>query len=321
MSVQYPGYATPRLDLAEAYMELEPDASLYIAEEVLPVFDTPIRGGKFPKRKKASLAQIVKTRRAAKGGFERIDSRMGDQSFECETHGLEGVVDDEERALYASEFDADLACVQDIHESLSIAKEIRAATAVFNTTTWTGSSLYTDVSATNPFDTPNSDVITVLLNAREKVRQLGHQADALIIGAAQFKNLLLNTGIRAQFPGAAVITVEMIQRMLGSIVGLPRVLVGGARYDATGEDPTGLATPSLTDIWSDDYCMVAKLAPKGSRISAPGIGRTMRWTKLDMGRRVIQYREEQVAGDVFRELECVDELTIDADCGHLLKID
>lgn len=321
MAVQYPGYATPRLDLGEAYMEIEIEPGKFIAEDVLPPFISNIRGGKFPKRKKASLLQNVQTKRSARGGFNRIDSRVGDQTFECETHGLEGVVDDEERVLYESDFDADLACVQDVHEALSIAKEIRVATAVFNTTTWTGSTLYTDVSASAPFDTASSDAIGVLLDAVEKVRQGGHRANALIIGAEQFKNLMKNSGVRAQFPGAPIITLEMLQRALGSLVGLERVIVGRAMYDSAGEDPTGNTAASLTDVWSNDYAMVARVAAPGARLSAPCIGRTIKWGKFDVSRRVMQYREEQTMGDVFRELESVDELVIDSSCGHLLKID
>lgn len=321
MAVQYPGYATPRLDLGEAYMEIELEPGRFIAEECMPVFVSAIRGGKFPRRKKASLLQSVVTKRAARGGFNRIDSRMGDQTFECETHGLEGVVDDEERVLYESDFDAELACVQDVHEALSIAKEIRVATAIFNTTTWTGSSLYTDVSSTAPFDNVASDVIGVLIDTVEKVRLNGHRANCLILGASQYKNLLKNTGIKAQFPGAPVITLEMIQRALASIVGLEKLMVGRALYDSAGEDPTGNTEPTLTDIWSDDYAMVGRCAAPGARLSAPSIGRTIKWGRFDASRRVMQYREEQTMGDVFRELECVDELVIDSSCGHLLKID
>lgn len=245
---------------------------------------------------------------------------MGDQSFECETHGLEGVVDDEERALYESEFDADLACVQDINQALMIAKEIRAKDAVFNTTTWTGSSLYTDVSASNPFATPASDAIGVVIDAKEKVRQNGHRANALILGEAVANSLTKNQGIRAQFPGAARITLEMIRQAMAAIFGLERLIVGGALYDTAGEDPTGNTSPSLSDIWGSTYVMVARVAPAGARLSAPSIGRTIRWSKLDPGRRVVQYREEQTMGDVFRLLECVDELVIDESCGHLVKV-
>lgn len=320
MAVQYPGYATPRLDLAEAYMEIEIDGTIYIADKVAPEFVSKIRGGKYPRRKKASLLQNVQTRRAARGGFNRIDTRVGDGSFECVTHGLEGVVDDEERALYEADFDADLACVQDVHEALSIAREIRVAAKTFDTVLWTGAALYTDVSSA-PWDTVSSDWIVHVIDAVEKVRRNGHKANALIIGASQLPSLLKNTATRAQFPGASMITLDMLRQALAKLVGLEDIFVGGARYDSTGEDPTGVAEPVLTDVWSDDYAMVARVAKPGARLSSPSILRTVRWGRFDMARRVMQYREEQVMGDIFRELECVDELQIDKSCGHLLKID
>lgn len=322
MAVQYPGYATPRLDLGEAYMEFEAEPGLFIAEEVLAPFDSNIRGGKFPVRKKASLLQNVATRRAARGGFNRIDSRMGDKSFECETFGLEGVVDDEERTLYSSDFDAELACVQDVHMALMIAKEIRVATAVFDTAVWTGSDLYTDVSGSAPWDTAGSAVIATVIAAKEKVRRQGHRANALIVCESQLNNLLTNTGILARFAGVTTaITEQMLRDNMKQIFGLDMLIVGKAMYDATGEDPTGVATPSLSDVWTDDYAMIARVATPGARLSAPGIGRTIHWAKFDVARRIVQYREEQTMGDIFRELESVDELIIDASCGHLLKID
>lgn len=323
MGLHYPGYATPRLDLAEAYMEIELDPGLYIADQVAPEFGSAIRGGKYPRRKKGSLLQNpASTRRAVGGGFGRIHSLVGDGTFECETHGLEGVVDDEERVLYENEFDADLACVQDVHEALSIAREIRVKDATFDTTLWTGSALYTDLSGSAPWATGTSDWIAHVIDAVEKVRQNGHLANALILGAAVKPHLLKSQVTRAQFPGAPRITVAMLEEALSSLCGIQRVLFGGARYDSAhaASDPTGATEPTLTDIWGETYAMVARVTTPGARLSSPSILRTVRWTRFDKSKRVIQYREEQTLGDVFREMESVDELQIDKTCGHLLKI-
>jgi hypothetical protein len=319
MAIHYPGYALPRADLAEAYSELEVDPTLYIADQVAPDFNSKVRGGTYPRRKKASLLQLVQTLRAARGGFNRIDARVGDASFQCETHGLEGVVDDEERALYENDFDAEMAIVQAIHEALAIAREIRVKNALLNTGVWTGDSLYTDVSAA-PWATGTSDWIVHVIDAVEKVRQLGHSANALILGAGVIPSLLKSQVTRAQFPAAPMITVNMLREKLADLAGVQKVLIGRARYDAAGEDPTGATAPVLTDIWPTNFAMVARVAEPGSSLSTPSVMRTIRWSRFEMGRRVMQYREEQTMGDVFREMECVDELVIDESAAHLLKI-
>jgi hypothetical protein len=318
MGINYSNRSTPRLDLGEAFKEYEAEAGIFIAESVLAPFDSQKREASFALRKRASSMQNVSTKRASRGTFNRIDSRAGETSFACDTHGLEGVVDDEERQLYASDFDAELATVEDVAMALKIAKEIRVATAIFNTTTWTGSTLYTDVSAA-PWDTAASDVIGPVLDAKEKVRTLtGMRANALILTEKQANNLLKNTNIIARFPGAALVTLDMIREALPKLFGLQYLFVGGGVYDAAAE---GATTPTVTDIWSDDYAMVCRVATAGARLSTPSIGRTIRWANFDPGMAVQMYREEQTMGDVVRVLECVDELVIDASFGHLLKID
>lgn len=313
------GYATPRLDLGVAFQEFEAEEGLFIADQVLPDFSSKRREATFSVRPRASLLQNVDTKRGARGKFNRIDSKAEDKSFACKTYGLEAVVDDEERELYASDFDAEMAALTDVLMALRIAREIRVASMVQNTTTWTGSDLYTDVSATAPFDNPSSSVVDVVIDAKEKVRRSsGMRANALILSEVQANNLLKNTQIRSQFPGAALITLDMIKGALAAIFGLRYLVVGGAVYDAAGEDASA---ETITDIWSDDYAMVCRLGQSGDALSSPSLGRTVRWSGFDVALAVQTYREEQTMGDVLRAFESIDELVIDSAQGHLLKVD
>jgi hypothetical protein len=79
---------------------------------------------------------------------------------------------------------------------------------------------------------------------------------------------------------------------------------------------------TLADIWSDDYCMVARVAPQGAPLRTPCVARTFLWTPDSASELVVeQYREEQVRANVLRVRHDLGEKVMDAAQGHLLKID
>lgn len=319
MATNYSGtYAAPRLDLGVAFMEHLADMKEFIGSQCLPFFKTPKRAASFSAITRETLLQDANALREARGNYNRINFGAKDKSFSCEEFGLEQVVDDVERALYASDFDAEDAATKVTARALMQQYEARVAAAVFNTTTWTGATLFTDVSGA-PWDTAGSAVIAPTLAAKEKVRVLtGMVPNAMIISEMQVQNLLKNTEIKNQFPGAPLITLEMLRSSLASIFGLQKLIVGGAVKNSAKE---GQAF-SGADIWTDDYALVACVADEGAPLTTPCIGRTFLWTQDSPTDIVMEmYREEQSRGDVVRARHHLDEVIIDPSFGHLLKID
>lgn len=318
MGVQYGTYATPRLDLGMAWMEFMAEGSEFIGTQILPVFRTPKQAASFSALTRETMLSTADAKRAPKSGYNRVDIGADDLDYACEEFGLEGVVDDRERALYMNDFDHESAVLAHVARKVRLAQEVRIATAIFNTSTWTGSSLYTDVSSA-PWDTATSDVIKHVIQAKEKVRAgTGMEANALILGKAQFENLCLNESIKAMFPGAPLITKAMLQAAMGAIFGLEQLIVGGAVKNTADEGQTA----TLADVWSDDYAMVAKIAPQGAPLTTPCVGRSFLWTPDSAEELVVEtYREEQVRGDVLRARHDVDEVIFAPEFAHLLKID
>lgn len=319
MAANYSGsYAAPRLDLGVAFMEHLTNMTEFIGALVLPMFSTPKRAASFSAITRETLLQDAAALREARGNYNRVNLGAKDKSFSCEEFGLEQVVDDVERALYASDFDAEDAATKITARALMLQYEKRVAAAVFNTTTWTGASLFTDVSGA-PWDTAGSAVIAPTIAAKEKVRTLtGMMPNAMIIAEKQVQNLLTNTEIKAQFPGAPLITLEMLRSALASIFGLQKLIVGGAVRNSAIE---GQAYAGA-DVWSDDYAMIAVIPDAGAPLTTPCIGRTFIWTQDSPNDVTVEmYREEQSRGDVVRARHHVDEVIIDASFGHLLKID
>lgn len=317
MPVNYTSYGTPRADLGEAIREFNPVENGFIAGMVLP--DRPVmkKAAAISVITRESILKRADAKHSNGAAFNRVGIEAEDTSYECIDYGLEGALTDDDRANYATDFDAELETTESILHKLLMEREIRVAAAVFNSTTWTGASLYTDVSAA-PWDAAASDVISHVLAAKEKVRtNIGMEADAMIIGPVMFQNLLGNTVIRARFPGAPIITEAMLRANLAAIFGLQYLLVGSKRYDSANE---GIAF-SGSDVWSDDYAMICKLNTGSLR--SGGLGRTFVWSPLQGAGSyaVKQYREEQTESDIFRVRQYADEKIFDAYFGHLLKID
>jgi len=313
-------YATPRLDLGEAFWEYnQANAGVSnIATSVLGTFNSSVKAGTFSKMRREGILRDDATTRAAKDTYSRGSHDAEDQAFACVEYGYEEVVDDSERNLYSSDFDAEMASLIIAAGKIERAQEIRTAAAVFNTTTWTGASLYTDRGSA-PWSTISTDIVAHVVDAVEKVRSgSGERPDTLIVGAATFSKLLKNTGIRNQFPGASIITMEMLEQQMGAIFGLRKLLVGGAVKNTAIEGQDAV----VADVWSGQYAMVAKTADAGSSLSTPCIGRSILWTGDSPTNLVVEsYREEQSRGEVIRARQNVDELIIDPTFGHLIEVE
>jgi len=231
---------------------------------------------------------------------------------------LEIALTDEDRATYETDYDAEYESVQSVTRKMYIEREVRVAAAMFNTTTWPSgtAALFTDNSA-SPWDNIATTIIAQVIAAKTRVRlNCGVMPDTMLIGQTSLENLLLNTQIRAQFPGANLITLAMIQQALGAIFGLQNLIVGRVGYDSADE---GLDF-SGSEIWSDDYALIYKRHTGGR--ATPGLGRNVEWNGVYGGLdQIKEYREEQTESDIFRVRDFSFEWIFDPYFAHLMKID
>jgi len=315
--IQKPTHATPRADLGVAFHEYSPARGIYIADSILPMLGVRKQAATLSVIQRENLT-IPNTKRANGAVFGRVSLYAEDMSYSCWNDGLEGQLTDQDRENYGDDFDAELETVNGVKIKMLLAREVRIKNLVFNTTTWTGSSLYTDNSA-SPWDTETTDIISQVNAAKEKVRlNTGVPADSLIIGEAAMQNLLKNDDIIARFPGAALITEAMIRNAMAAIFGLEQLLVGKCAYNSADEGQTA----TMSDIWGDDYAMVAALGREGMPLTEPQLGRTVLWERYTPGMvDVEQYREQQTKSDVFQVERSIDEKIFDAYFAHLMKID
>lgn len=318
--VNYNGtYATPRPDLGAAYEEYmdDPDMGQFIALTVASIVKSNVQKGNYSSITRETALRSADAKRTATSAYNRVTMGAEDKSFSCDEFGLEASVDDRKRNFYKSSFDHEAASLRQLIRRMRLAQEIRMATLIQNTTTWTGAALFTDVSAA-PWATAASAIIKPVIDAKEKVRVgTGMEPNALIVSKAVFQSMLYNTGIIARFPGAALVTEDMIRANLAAIFGLQKLIVGGAVKNTADE---GLDA-SIADVWTNVHAMVARVADDGAGIDTPCVARTFLWEVDSPTDLVVEsYREEQVRANILRARHDVDEVVIDAAQGHLLKV-
>ncbi len=311
--------STPRIDLGVAFMEFIAKQSDFIGIQALRLFRTPEQKGVFPAITRECLTRSLDTKRAKRSGYKREGIITEDVSYECEEHGLEGALDDSERKLYAKDFDAELQTVQQTGQLVLLAQEVRIAAALFNTTTFTGAGLYTDNSSA-PWDAAASDVIGQVLAAKEKVRgATGMSPNAVIFDETNRIRLMSNTAIKAAVQATAVLSgEEALTNALKLLFGVKYVFIGKAVKNTAnkGKAFTG------SDVWSDDYAMVALIAENENSLAEPSVGRSMLWSSDSPENTMVeQYREEGIRSDILRVRHNVDELIIDPYFAHLMKVD
>ena len=312
--INYTSYAIPRGDLGEVIREHDFSADGFVAEQVLPVRTVMKKSAYVPVVSRENLKRADSKHKNG-SAYNRINLETEDLLYACKNFGLEAVLTDDDRENYAADFDGELETVTQIRHKILVEREIRVKDLLFNTTTWTGASLYTDVSAA-PWDAAASAVLAQVRAAAELSRKLtGTTPDSMLIGAASMNNLLSNTGILARFVNVTVLTEDLLRSNMASLFGLRNLFVGGKVYDSAKEGQTA----SISDIWGDDYALIFK-KNEGSTTGG-GLGRILRWDAMTQESDTLQYREEQVAGDIFRVEEYADEKVFDASYGHLLKVD
>lgn len=311
-------YATPRLDLGAAYMEIVEQPGERIGTRLLPIFKSMKQAASFSAITRESMTRTADAKRAKKSGYNRDSWETEDKNFSCKEFGLEDVLGDDERAFYKNDFDGELVTVKSIMRKVMTAQEIRIADALFNTTTFTGSALYTNNSSA-PWDAAGSDVIGQVDAAKEKVRQnCGMKPNAIWFSETNFIRLKGNTAIKDAVKYVNQASEEVLKQALSGLFGIKHVIIAGAVKNSAKE---GQAF-SGADVWSDDYAQVGVIADDGQDLSSPAVGRTFLWVEDSAENAIVeQYREESRRGDVFRVRHNVHELVIDPYFAHLMKVD
>lgn len=318
---QLGSYATPRADLGEALLEYRREnGGNWIGTKLLPTVDVTKKAATFSKFPRASILQTADVRRAARGRYNRIDSEAKDFSYATQNYGLEGAVDDSERALYSSDFDSDMNIMIVVERAVRLAQEQRVAAALFNTTNFSGSN-FVDNSVNAPWTQISTDIIGQIYDGLESSRrQTGMKPNTMAVARPTWNLMKKNTGIASRFKTIGIVTDGILEDSLKEIFGLKQILVGDEVYNAAAEANPNTPAESVTDVWAKQYALLAYVCPEGSSIQEPCLGRTFVWTDYASDLEVQSYREEKIESDIVRVKHFVQELLYDAAYGQLIKV-
>jgi len=328
--------ATLRPEIGVLFSEFGPAANRrgFIGPSVLRPLPAMVAAGTQPRIKLASILKTMDLRRNADGSYPRGSFEFDTVSYATIEYGPEFLIDDNWRNRYRNFFDALAVGGELALHQLLIELEKRVAAAVFNTTTWTGSTLTTAVASSGKWTltATSPDPIGDVLRAKIRVfNNAGFWPNTVIMSRKRFETLRELTPIKnaiqsggAGFPTRAS---DITAQQLAEVFGVERVLIAGGAKNTAGE---GL-TATIGEIWDPAMCMVCRTAvgDGASDILSDGsIGRLIVWSEdaptvsVSGEEQMIlapeTYRDETRRGEVIRHRHQTDEKIYYAQAGHLI---
>lgn len=307
-----------RPDLGQAVFEFVEGPTMgYIGLEVMPICSVMDQAATFPVIPMEVLLKLPDVSRSSRGSYNRGDWAYENGFYQTREKGWEELMDDSEVKMLDRRAPglADKVATQRAWNHIMRNQEYRAAAKLFNASNFTAHAVGTEWD-TSSTCTPVDDVKDGIAAFR---LQCGMLPDALVISYANFLELQKSDQIIDQLkytiPGFDIKNLGSAE--LARVFGIPRVLIGGAIYDAA---KPGLAA-SIADIWDDEYAALVKIST-GDDITQPGVGRTFLWTDDSPQNPVVEtYREEQKRSNVYRVRHSVDERLIQSfdDSGNVVS--
>lgn len=289
--------ATPRADLNIVVTTHVAAASGFVLPRVLPTMGVPKTEGRFWKVQPGSLAKAPTTVRAPGATYARDNLDLTTDTYATVGKGLEGLIPDEQSRQYGDTIRLEQArAVQKVNQILR-REEVDLAATLFNTSTWALSG-NTGLGVTNEWDdhanaTPAKDIVAGKNGIRARVgdwTEMGMQLCLLLPWNVR-RNVELCTSIRTGLGGAytdpAFKNANIPDALLAAALGVDEIITAGNMYKSSGTD----ASPTLSDIWSDEYAMLfVRAVPNQPEVM--GLGLTFVWNEFGGEYEVKTYREE-----------------------------
>jgi len=221
--------------------------------------------------------------------------------------------------MYNLFFAAEQLAAQRATHTVMVEAEKRVAAAVFDTAAWTGSSLFTNVAVEWSTVATAVPITNVEAAAVAVFGNCGMWPNALIMSRTVFRNLRLVSQVQdlLKYQGnfGDVKPENLTPQMLAGVFDVDKIIVGGAAKNTAASG----AAASISEVWDDEYCMVAKVATTDD-LREPCIGRIIHWGEdgSTIGTTLESYRDEPARADIVRARHDVDEKRLYVEAGHLL---
>ena len=302
------------------------DPKGFVADLIAPRFPAPLQAGTYYKFDVDDIANVPNLKARAPGApYQRIQTKVTNDSYNCENYGLEAPAPDEERKKYAVYFDLDRVKTARIIDTIRVNRELRV-TALIAT--------LPAVNIAVPWNDPASIPKTDVDAACEVIRQQTGTPKSMItmtIGhptflALQTHKLLVDL---FKYTSAGILNEDK----LAAYFGVRRVVVA---YNVQAINHEGQAF-SAADIWGNLAAFTVDV--ESADLEVPCTLRTFHWTAftseittLDSGgapttgtgggpgeQSIFTYRDETVKADVHRGDHYVAEKVVASTTGYVLN--
>lgn len=319
-----PSTAVTRYELSMPFSEFDlmMNRKDFIGPQVMKPRSVSIQSANVGKVPIEELLGSQDTARNPGAAYKRGDFEFTTFSYACQEHGWEEPIDDATLAIYKDIIDAEAIHSERASSFVCDKYEQDVASAIYNTSTWTGASLTTGIS--NEWDDwSNATPIEDVNNAKEKVvTGSGLEANALIMNSWQYYNLCNTAQIVDRVKYTVTPTQSEMRNAVADAIGIKYILVAGGLKNTANKNQTA----SISRIWSNEYMMVARVAETEDP-KEPCVGRTFIWTgdgpgAIGSGEELAmvmeEYRDETIRGSVIRARNNRDIVVMYAEAGHLL---
>jgi hypothetical protein len=292
------------------------EAKGFVGRKIAPPFMTALQAANYYLFSPENIANVpTLTPRGPGTNYARVKRDVSNDSYACLDYGIEGPVPDEDRAKYSAYFNADLAAIHQIVDTILLNHEIRVHTLA------TGASVPTATPAIkwdNAASNPKGDVD----QAKENIRlNMGLRANLLVMSEPVFLTLQYHPRLVDLFKFTTPGTLN--EQKLASYFGVDEVAV--AFNVIAGNNDGQSFSPS--DIWGHD--VVLAHVEDAQDLTRPNFARTFAWSAFTKESapstggtgapgayegsggndliNIFSYRDETVKSDIHRSEHYVTE--------------
>ena len=300
-----PNIPTVRQDTLLTNISLQWGPTGHLANIVVPPVSVRLEDGSYITYGKEKF-NIPEAQRRPRSRYKEIDWTLSRDQYHAEEYGLEGRIDDRERANQASPLDIDETTTEILTDNILNVRERRVANMVLSTTnvtqntTLAGAAQWSDASGGDPVGVSQtaSDTIQGATGFIPNVAVMGYKVRRKLGNNAKILAMLGTTEPR-----------PINDARIAEILGVDRLIIGTVLYNTAKAGQTAV----LGDVWGKDV-LFAYLQPRPA-LRRPGFA--YQFVVQDL--RVFRWRDVPVNCDVLRVNEIRAEKIVASQLAYLVK--
>lgn len=309
--------AVPRIDLSTVLMEAVHQDEQFIGQLVLPVNESEMEYGRYPRFRIASGGLLKKQsqKRNQSGTYNESNLSFEWDNYQTEEFGHEERIDDVIRKRMKNFFDAEVITAKDCMRKVMLDYEVTVASTVLDPDTFNSAS---PVAAYSNANLATMDVPADINAAIEAMNNVGEQPNTLVL-SLHLWNLIKRSqkmqtylyGFLNTTQGGSNISTQIVAEAFN----LKQIIIARKTVDLA---LPGKA-PNIQPVWGNDYLFLGDI--QGGDFKAGGVGRTMIWDADSEGGLFTTdtYRDEKRRGDIVRVRSNRTEKIINPNAGFLIS--